>query len=66
LQDNEFIQTHSDGELVAYIIAGRAADAPDNRSGLVMPAWGGNSSLDEEQLYGIVAFLRTLDGNRIE
>lgn len=63
LDQSEFVRTQSDDELVAYIIAGRAADAADNRSGVAMPAWGGNPSLSEENLYDIVAFLRTLDRN---
>ncbi|MEM7535788.1 MAG: c-type cytochrome [Chloroflexota bacterium] len=63
LAGNEFVRTQSDDELVAYIIAGRTANDPDNRSGLVMPAWGGNPSLTEEDLVDIVAYLRTLDGN---
>lgn len=63
LHQNNFIQTHSDGELIAYIKAGRAVDAPGNRSGLAMPAWGGNPSLSEQNLVDIVAYLRTLDGN---
>jgi len=61
LAQNEFIQARSDEEVVAYIKAGRAADAPDNKSGLAMPPWGGNPSLTEPQLYDIVAFLRTLE-----
>ena len=40
-----------------------AADDPENRSGLAMPAWGGNPALSEENLLDVVAFLRTLDGN---
>ena len=63
LAQNEFIQSHSDNELVAYIKEGRAADAPDNRSGIAMPPWGGNLFLNEQQLHHIVAFLRTLEGN---
>ena len=63
LTQNEYIQSHSDAELVAYIIEGRAADAPENRSGLAMPAWGGNPSLTQRNLTDIVAYLRTLEGN---
>lgn len=63
LAQNEFVQLHTDEELVAFIIAGRAADAPDNSSGLAMPAWGGNPALTEANLVDIVAYLRTLDGN---
>jgi len=64
LTANTFIQTHSDQALVDFIEQGRAAGAPDNRSGVIMPPKGGNSSLTEQNLYDIVAFLRTLEGNR--
>jgi len=63
LAGNEFIRTQSDEELIAYIIAGRTADDPDNRNGLIMPPWGGNPSLTEQNLIDIVAYLRTLEGN---
>lgn len=63
LAQNEYVQSHTDEELVDFIIEGRAADAPDNSSGLAMPAWGGNPSLTESNLVDIVAYLRTLDGN---
>ncbi len=61
LTDNEFIKSHSDDELVAFIKAGRAASDPENKTGQVMPAWGGNPSLTEANLYDLVAFLRTLE-----
>lgn len=63
LAANDYIRNQSDDELVAFIIAGRAADALDNVSGLAMPAWGGNTSLNEQNLIDIVAYLRTLEGN---
>lgn len=66
LTQNEFIRGSSDEALVAYIIEGRTADAPENRSGIAMPAWGGNPSLTEQNLYDIVAFLHTLEGNSNE
>lgn len=64
LTANTFIQTHSDQALVDFIEQGRAADDADNRSGIIMPPKGGNPSLSEQNLYDIVAFLRTLEGNR--
>ncbi len=63
LTHNDFIVTHSERELVEFIIEGRTVGAPDNRSGLTMPPSGGNPSLSEQNLYDIVAFLRTLKGN---
>jgi mono/diheme cytochrome c family protein len=58
--DNSFIRDSSDDELVAFIKEGRANDAPDNESGIAMPPYGGNTRLTDDDLYDIVAFLRTL------
>lgn len=60
LVDNAFIQSTTDEELVAFIIQGRAADDPDNVSGIPMPARGNNPDLTDEDIADIVAFLRTL------
>jgi len=60
LTNSEFVKSHSDSELVAFIKAGRAADDPENKTGNIMPAWGGNPSLTEADLHDLVAFLRTL------
>lgn len=64
LAQNDFINVRTDDELVTYIVAGRTTDDPENRSGFDMPAWGGNPSLTEQNLYDIVAYLRTLEGNK--
>lgn len=63
LTNNDFIATRSAREPVECIRQGRAVSAPDNRSGLNMPPSGGNPSVREQNLYNIVAFLRTLEGN---
>ncbi|MGB0388198.1 MAG: c-type cytochrome [Ardenticatenaceae bacterium] len=60
LANNEFVSSRSDSDLVAFIKAGRAADDPQNKTGILMPSLGGNLSLTEPDLYDIVAFLRTL------
>lgn len=60
LVDNEFIQGHSDDELVEYLTVGRATDDPANTTGVAMPPKGGNPSLTESDLYDVVAYLRTL------
>lgn len=60
LVDNEFIRTKSDAELVAFIKAGRAPSDPDNTSGMPMPPRGGHPRLSDDDLAGIVAFIRTL------
>jgi mono/diheme cytochrome c family protein len=58
--DDAFIRDHTEAELVAFIKEGRASDAPDNESGVAMPAYGGNPRLTDEQLGDIVAFLKSL------
>jgi len=58
--DNEFIQSQSDPDLVAFIKEGRPNNAPDNETGVAMPPFGGNPRLTDEDLSDIVVFLRTL------
>jgi mono/diheme cytochrome c family protein len=58
--DDAFIQDHTEAELVAFIKEGRPNDAPDNKSGVAMPPYGGNPRLTDEQLGEIVAFLKSL------
>jgi cytochrome c5 len=55
-----FIRDHTETELVVFIKEGRAADAPDNESGVAMPPYGGNPRLTDDELNDIVAFLKTL------
>lgn len=38
----------------------RAADAPDNRGKMAMPAYGGNPSLSQQDIYDTVAYLRSV------
>jgi len=57
---SEFIAGKSDDELVEFIKVGRPPDDPLNTTGVAMLPKGGNPSLSEEDLYDIVAFIRTL------
>ena len=59
LAASEFIQSQTDDELVAFLVVGRPADHPDNTTGVAMLPRGGNPSLSDDDLYDIVAFLRT-------
>ena len=61
LTGNEFVATLSDDELVTFLEEGRPADHPDNTSGIAMPPKGGNPSLTDQDLYDVVAYLRTLN-----
>lgn len=60
LTASEFAKSKTDEELVKFIIEGRPADAPDNKTKIAMPPRGGNPTLDDAKLLAIVKFLRTL------
>jgi len=59
--DSDFIRSRTDLELVEYIKVGRTPDDPLNTTGVGMPAKGGNPALSEEDMYNVVAFMRTLE-----
>jgi len=59
LVGNEFVQSKTDAELIAFINQGRDASHPDNTTGIAMPPKGGNQSLTDEDVADIVAHLRT-------
>ena len=60
LQDNSFVESLSDGELVEFLKQGRPAWDPANERGIDMPPKGGNPALTDEDLMKISAYLRTL------
>jgi mono/diheme cytochrome c family protein len=57
---SEFIAGKTDDELVEFIKVGRAPDDPLNTTGVAMLPKGGNPSLSDDDLYDIVAYIRTL------
>jgi len=57
---SEFIAGQSDDELVAFIKVGRGPADPLNTTGVGMPSKGGNPALSDEDLYDIVAHIRSL------
>ena len=59
--DSDFVSSRTDDELVEYIKVGRRVDDPLNTTGIDMPPKGGNPALTEEDMYNIVAYMRTLD-----
>lgn len=61
LHGNEFVQSLSDEELVAFLAEGRPATHPLNERGLAMPPRGGNPSLSDEELRLIGDYLRSLE-----
>ena len=57
---SQFIAGKTDDELVAFIKVGRDPSDPLNTTGVAMPPKGGNPALSDEDLYDIVAFIRTI------
>ena len=60
LVSSKFVAGKSDQELVDFIKVGRGPDDPLNTTGVTMPAKGGRSSFSDEDLYNIVAYIRTI------
>lgn len=59
--ESEFISSQTDEQLVEFIKQGRQPGDPGNTTGVAMPPKGGNPALSDEDLYHIVAWLRTLE-----
>jgi mono/diheme cytochrome c family protein len=57
---SEFVKGQTDDELVAFIKVGRDPSDPLNTTGVAMPPKGGNPALNDQDLYDLVAFIRTL------
>ena len=60
MTQSEFIAGKTDEELVEFIKAGRPVSDSLNTTGVNMPPKGGNPALSNEDLYDIVAYIRTL------
>jgi len=60
MRNSEFIASKSDEELLAFVKQGRPIGDPLNTTGVDMPPKGGNPALTDEQLYDIVAFMRSI------
>lgn len=60
LTTSTFAKGMTDAEFVAFILQGRPATHPDNTTKVDMPPKGGNPALNEQDLYNIVAYVRTL------
>jgi disulfide bond formation protein DsbB len=57
---SQFIASKSDPELLDFVKQGRPVTDPLNTTGVPMPAKGGNPALTDEQLFDIIAYIRTL------
>lgn len=56
-----FVIGQSDDDLIAFVKIGRSVSDPANETGVDMPPKGGNPALSDDDLYDIVAYLRTLE-----
>lgn len=55
-----FIKGSTDEELVDFIKTGRPISDPENTTNVDMPPKGGNPAFSDEDLFDVVAYLRTL------
>lgn len=60
LTASDFVAAHTDAELLDFIREGRDVTSPENTTGLVMPASGGNPNLTESDLQAIILYLRSI------
>jgi disulfide bond formation protein DsbB len=60
LTTSEFVSGKTDTELVDFIKVGRDPSDPLNTTGIAMPPKGGNPALNDEDLFNILAYIRTL------
>ena len=60
LVDTEFMQTTSDEDLFTLIKNGRPLWDTANTTGIDMPARGGNPALTDEDIFDIIAYIRSL------
>jgi mono/diheme cytochrome c family protein len=58
LRESAFVRDHDDAQLVTFLKQGRAPADPSSLMGMLMPARGGNGSLDELAMRDIIAFIR--------
>lgn len=61
LAPSAFVVANTDDEMVAFIKVGRPTSHPDNTQGVDMPPKGGNPSLDDQDIYDVVAYLKSLN-----
>lgn len=65
LVGSQFIKAADDASLADVIRLGRALGDPNNKSGKVMPARGGNPFLSDEDISHLVAFVRAIQSSPV-
>ncbi|MFZ0547190.1 MAG: cytochrome c [Candidatus Promineifilaceae bacterium] len=61
LTTSTFVRGLTDQELVEFVTNGRRITDPLNTTGVDMPPKGGNPAFTEQDLYDIVAYIRSLE-----
>lgn len=61
LAESEFVDAHTDFELLEFVREGRPATHPDSLIGRPMPPSGGNPTLTDSQILAIIQYVRTLE-----
>lgn len=59
LRDSAYVRNRSDSELFSIIAYGRLTDDPENTTGTLMPARGGQG-LSDQSVVSVVAYLRSM------
>lgn len=60
LMRSPFVLNASDEELLSFLRLGRPSDHPDNITGVTMPAYGGRADWGDDEMWHIIAYLRSL------
>lgn len=61
---SDYVNGLSDEELATFIKVGRQVTDPLNTTGVMMPANGGNPTLDDEKLMDVVQYIRSLNTDK--
>lgn len=61
MRNNVFINSLSNADLAEFIKVGRSATVPENKTGITMPARGGNPALSDDDIDTIVIYIRSLN-----
>jgi disulfide bond formation protein DsbB len=61
LTTSEFTRGLSDAEMVEFVKMGRSVSDPANTTGVDMPPKGGSPALSDQNIFDIVAYLRTIE-----
>ncbi len=61
LVGSEFVQTHTNDELLDFVKTGRPIWDAENTTGVDMPPRGGNPALTDEQIIAVIHYIRSID-----